>query len=334
MSFFKLKYITTPRHVTRDPRLATLYSQLVTTLLLTFNFSLSTFSQQDPLFNKYMFNPLFINPAYAGSRDAVSSVLMHRSQWVGFDGAPITQTFTIHAPLAQKKMGIGFSFIRDQIGPSTNFGIMANYAYRIPLWTGKLAFGLRVAAYNYTFQYNKITYKEAEDPSSIYYPQNYWKPSFDFGLRYNDKNKFVGLTLSHINQIGKQSISGDIIAPTNAAFQLIPQLKLMGGYAFEINEKVVFKPSFLINTAYTGTSISDINASFLLNSVFWCGITYRTNQTVVAIAQYDVSNALSFGYSYDMSINTLRNYNSGSHEVFIRHEFEFKKSKILSPRYF
>ncbi len=297
--------------------------------------SLYVKSQQDPLFNKYMFNPLFINPAYAGTREAVSTVLMHRSQWLGFDGAPITQTLSIHAPMSQKKMGIGVNFMRDQIGPTTNYGILGNYAYRIRLWQGKLGFGIRAGLYNYNFFWNKLILKD-EEVSPIIFNNSYWTPSFDFGVRYHDKNTYAGLTVSHINQpsLNKNMLSNSLYDSANYAYGLIPHIKLMGGYAFEIHEGIVFKPSFLVQTSTSLNTIADVNASILLNNVLWAGATYRTNKTIIAIVQYDINEFWSLGYSYDIILNNLVYHNAGSHELFLRYEFEWKKSKMLSPRYF
>ena len=118
-------------------------------------------AQQDPIYNQYMFNPLVINPAYAGSRNQMSVVILHRSQWLGFGGgAPNTQTASFHAPLLQGKVGLGAVVTRDVIGPVSRTGFSGAYAYRLRLRTGKLAIALRTGLYNYVFDWNKIDYKD------------------------------------------------------------------------------------------------------------------------------------------------------------------------------
>jgi len=286
-------------------------------------------AQQDPIFSKYMFNPLVINPAYAGSRETVSTVLVHRSQWVGFEGAPSTQTLSIHSPLAQKKLGVGFGIVRDQLGPSLNYGIHGSLAYRIKMGIGKFSMALRAAAYNYAFDWSLIDFKDSDQLNR---KVSYWLPSFDLGLRYHDRKFYAGLAFSHLNQPTLvQKVGIDSI---NNPSELIPHINLNAGYAYKLSQDVVFKPSILINYATSGLYTADFNASVLLNSALWLGASYRTSKVLIAIVQYDVSNAISLGYSYDATLSRLRKQDSGSHEIFLRYEFELNKSKVLSPRYF
>lgn len=287
-------------------------------------------AQQDPMFNKYMFNPLYVNPAYAGSREAFSAVLVHRSQWVGFDGAPTTQTLSAHMPLAQQKMGLGFQVSRDEIGPTLSHAIQASYAYRIKLGYGKLSFGLRGGFYNYQFAWNKITLKDQEPNFSTQNTLNYWSPNVDFGVRYHDRVKFAGLTLSHLNPQKMSSALSD----TQQVYSVRPHIKIQAGYAFEISEHMVFKPSVFAHGSTQGNYTVDVNASILMNRVLWAGVSYRSTKALVAMIQYDVNNTWSLGYSYDYNLGPLRNASSGSHEVFVRFEFLRRLSPVLSPRYF
>ncbi len=306
-------------------------NKVIIIIVLLFSAAENIYSQQDPLFSKYMFNPLFVNPAYAGSRETISSVLLYRAQWVGFDDAPNTQTFSVHSPLAQKKMGVGVSIIRDQLGPSVTHGILGAYAYRIKMLDGKLSFALRGALYNYGFDWSKIDYKNNET-NLLTQQINYWMPSFDFGLRFHNKSSYVGLTFSHLNQPSIQRNEG-IDSLTNT-FQLIPHAILTAGKAFKMSDDLVLKPSVLVNTSTSLITTADFNFSALLKNVFWVGASYRTSKTIVAMIQYDLNPNISVGYSYDITLNKLINYNSGSHEFFLRYDLDYKKSKILSPRYF
>ena len=107
-------------------------------LFLTGMISVSR-AQQDPQYSQYMFNQLAINPAYAGSKEALNAAAFVRSQWTGIDGAPNTETVTIHGPLRKKRVGLGFAVIADQIGPKNSIGALGSYAYRIPIGNAKLA---------------------------------------------------------------------------------------------------------------------------------------------------------------------------------------------------
>ncbi len=307
-----------------------LRSASLAVMLLVFFGGIDIYAQQDPIFNKYMFNPLVINPAYAGSRETISTVFIHRSQWVGFKGAPTTQTLSIHAPLAQKKMGIGVGVIRDQLGPSLNYGIHLSGAYRIRMSHGKLSMGLRGVLYNYAFDWAKIEYKDLNQKPI---KSSYWLPSFDVGFRYHNKKMYAGLSFSHLNQPTiNNSIQG--IDSINNPAEIVPHVNITSGYAFALSNRCVFKPSFLVNYSVNHQFAADVNASVLLNNALWLGLSYRTSKIIVAMVQYDMNDKLSLGYSYDLTLSKLINQNSGSHEIFFRYEFEAKKSKQLSPRYF
>ncbi|MCI5055135.1 MAG: type IX secretion system membrane protein PorP/SprF [Flavobacteriales bacterium] len=310
-------------------------------ILLFMMLALNSLAQQDPLFNKYMFNPLIINPAYAGSREALSMVLLHRSQWIGFDGAPETQTFSIHAPVAQKTFGIGATIIRDVIGPYQNFGISAIGAYRLKLGQGKLSFGLKGAAYNYVFDWNRVTYKDQE-VHPLLSNNNYWVPTFDFGIRYHDRTAYAGVAFANLNQpsIGNTDPNNTLVADSITYGQkFLNNVTFTGGYAFELSNALVLKPSVLLKSSIDWKSTSfisttDINVSILYQRTLWGGITYRTGFGMVFMLQYDVTHTWSGGVSYDFGIHKFRNVNSNSVEFFLRHDIPFRKSKVLSPRYF
>ena len=105
--------------------------------------NVAVWSQTDPMFTQYMFNELYINPAYAGSRENVSVTGLIREQWVGLDGAPSTQTLSAHAPVFGKRVGVGFTVVNESIGVSKRTGVNLNGAYRIPMDKNTLSFGLQ-----------------------------------------------------------------------------------------------------------------------------------------------------------------------------------------------
>ena len=154
----------------------------LTLIFLLFMAAMQGFAQQDPQYSLYMFNPLGVNPGYAGSRELLSGVLIHRSQWVGLDGAPETQALAINTPMKNKKMGLGLQIINDKIGPRTTQTLSASYAYRLKLGSGKLAFGLRGGIVNYSYDWNKIEYKDDEDAIPTTANESFMLPTFDFGM--------------------------------------------------------------------------------------------------------------------------------------------------------
>lgn len=290
-------------------------------------------AQQDPQFNQYFFNPLSINPAYAGSRGTLSAVAIHRNQWVGFDGAPSTQAFAIHSPTSNKKMGLGLQIMNDQIGPKNTTSISGVYAYKIRLGKGKLGFGLRASLYNYSFDWNKVTYADGTNFNGI--PrgtETLMTPSFDFGMYYNDNRNYIGFELTHLNQ-GKLGVQADNINLENTSRQEA-QLVFTAGRAFRINRNVTFRPSLLAKTVNNMPAFLDLNASVLLKEKLWLGMSYRRGYGAVAIVEYNLSPLFRIGYSYDISTTELGIQNGGSHEIFIGYDLNLFKSKIISPRYF
>ncbi|MBN4062078.1 MAG: hypothetical protein COA57_12480 [Flavobacteriales bacterium] len=297
--------------------------------------ALPSFAQQDPLYNKYMFNPLVLNPAYAGSREALSAILLQRWQWVNFEGAPKTQTVSIHTPLLQKKVGIGLSIVNDVIGPTSTTAITGAYSYRVRLGAGKIAFGLGTGIYNYRFNWEKIDYKDIE-----YHPllekTNYWVPSFDFGMRFHTNMLYAGIAISHINQptIGNVGSTTLTIDSVQYGSSLASYFTGTMGYAFVLSDQLTFKPSILFKATRGKLGSTDLNLSFWFKKALWVGVSLRTNYGLVFMAEYDISDNFRVGYSYDYIFNALQKHNIGSHELFIGYDLQLLKSKVLSPRYF
>ena len=219
-------------------------------LLPTFLLVLMAFSgsaQQDPMFTKYMFNSLVFNPAYAGAKDHMSVTLLHRDQWWGIEGAPKTQSFTIHSPLEGDRVGLGLSVIRDEIGPTKTLSAMASYAYRIPLGQGKLALGVQAGAMNYRTDLSDLSIENASDPvfmNSLI--PNMWLPNFGAGVHYYVPNKFyVGASSPNI----LQSTLRDNVGVPEIDSMMASRFRhyyLFAGGAIRLNSLMVFKPSFLV----------------------------------------------------------------------------------------
>jgi len=289
-------------------------------------------AQQDPQYNMYMFNPLSVNPAYAGSRDALSVALIHRSQWVGFSGAPTTQNLAIHTPFSGKNMAAGFQIMNDNIGPKNTLAISGIYAYKIRLFKGKLGFGLRASLYNYKFDWSKINYKDTREATYNLGRESYMMPSFDFGMYYSDNKNYIGVEAAHLSE-NKLGITDENINQTNTIEQNA-HLTLTAGRAFVINRDFIFKPSLLVRGMANSPVLLDINASVFLKQTLWLGLSYRKRYGMAALVEYYVTKEFRVGYSYDYPFNTLNTGNGGSHEIFVGFDFDIFKSKLISPRYF
>lgn len=294
---------------------------------------LFSMAQQDPNFNQYFFNPLTVNPAYAGTRGTLSAVALHRSQWVGFEGAPTTQAFSIHSPTKNKKMGLGLQLMNDNIGPKNTLSISGVYAYKISLFKGQLGFGLRASIYNYAFNWDEIEYKdESAFSANEQGRESYMLPSFDFGIYYHDNRNYVGLELTHLNQ-GRIGVQGDNVNIESTVEQSA-QAIITAGRAFPLSKAVTLKPSLLVKAGGNQPAFIDLNASILLQEKLWLGVSYRHNSSIAAILEYNINQELRIGYSYDIATTIIDNQNGGSHEIFIGYDLNVFKARIVSPRYF
>jgi type IX secretion system PorP/SprF family membrane protein len=289
------------------------------------------FAQQDPQFTQYMFNMLPLNPAYAGSAERVSIKALSRHQWVGFDGAPTTQTLTIHSPVWHESLAIGGTLMRDSHGPVTQYTFMADVAYRIFMGDAKLAFGLQGGLNLLQGEYGSLN---PLDPGDQVFQQSVntkADPQFGFGVMYYSDRGYIGLSAPKL-------LNTDFFETDSLAFVSEPGQKphylLSGGYVFDLGVYHKFKPTFLVK-AVEGAPVSfDLSANFLFFEKFWLGAMYRHTDAVGLLAQYHLTNDLSVGYAYDYPLSTLRNYSGGSHEIMIGFEFGNKVKGVRSPRYF
>jgi type IX secretion system PorP/SprF family membrane protein len=291
-------------------------------------------AQQLPQFTQYMYNTISVNPAYAGSRETLSLVGLHRSQWAGLEGGPITQTISIHSPLRNERVGIGFSFINDELGYENFTYIYGDFSYTIPLGEKtKLAFGLKAGFTQYSIDQSILNDPSVSNDPFFDDVSNRWSPNLGLGALLHSNKWYVGLSAPRILNTdynkGKRGTI-DYVALERVSYYFT------SGYVFNLNESVKFKPAILLK-ATNGAPLSfDMTANFLFNEVFWIGASYRINQSAEAlggIADFQVSKQIRLGYAYEYPLSDLRAYTSGTHEILFIYEF-FNSKRIKSPRYF
>lgn len=294
---------------------------------------LKGFAQQDPQYSLYMFNPLGVNPGYAGSREALSGVLVHRSQWVGLEGAPVTQAFSVNTPLKIKNMGVGLNVTNDKIGPKNILTATGVYAYRIQVGSGRLAFGLRGGIQNYNYNWDMIEYKDKEDQIPNTAVGSFVIPTFDFGLYYHTHTLYVGIALEHMNE-AQYSFTKSMVNTENGA-QVYSHITATAGKAFVINNELILKTSTLIRSDRQGNGNIDVNGSVLINKTLQFGLTINTRKSIIVLTEYNINKTFRVGYAYDHNYSDLtKTTGSGSHEIFIGYDVNLFKSKVTSPRYF
>ena len=298
---------------------------LIFALMLT---CYSGFAQQDAQFTQYMYNTININPAYAGSRGVMSIFGLHRTQWVGLDGAPTTNAFSLNSPIGNSNLGIGLSFVNDKIGPTNDNTISADVSYTIPMSEDyKLSFGIKASGNIFNLDTDKLTPAQANDPNLNNF-NNKFSPNFGAGIYLHSDKLYLGLSVPNFLQDSKYS-DNDV-----AVFQERMNFYFIGGYVFDLSPSIKFKPAVLTKLV-TGAPLQvDASVNFLFFDKLMLGGAYRWDAAVSALAGFQITDGLFIGYSYDMETTNLRRYNSGSHEVFLRFELFNKVSKMVSPRFF
>lgn len=292
---------------------------IITSAIIVFCFA--TNAQQDPMYTHYMYNTLAVNPAYAGSSDALTVTALHRLQWVAFDGAPQTQTMTFHTPFFKNKMGIGLSVVNDKIGPSKTTGLYADMAYRIKLSkNAKLAFGIKAGFNRWNISLATLRLDNQNDVSFQANIQSQWLPNFGGGVYYYSDRFYLGVSSPKLVQSEREQRHFFVII----------------GAMYNLFENLKFKPTTLIKITASAPIEGDITGTFVIADRFNLGAMYRTGDAFGLLMGYNITNQFNIGYSFDWSIaNTTGKYNDGSHEIMLRYDFIFKdKEKIRSPRYF
>ncbi|MBK7382574.1 MAG: type IX secretion system membrane protein PorP/SprF [Flavobacteriales bacterium] len=289
-------------------------------------------AQQEVMVSQYMFNGLFLNPAYAGSHGYVSSSMLHRTQWLQVDGAPRTSMVAIDGPLMSNTMGLGFSIVHDQIGISRDLDISGHYAYRLNLGNhGSLAFGLRAGVSVYSARLSDLRYWDANDP--LYQTDIVNAPvgKFGFGLYWHNATSYIGLSVPTIYASdGKLSMNAN-----DAVDHYFTQhYYLQAGKVFPLSESFDIKPSTMIKYLPSAPIEADVNCNLLYRERVWFGLGYRTGDALVGMVEYQVNPQIRIGYAYDMTTSRLRTYTSGSHEVMLGVDFGRNLVKIKTPRYF
>ena len=292
-------------------------------------FGILSYSQQDSQFTQYMYNTINVNPAYAGTRETFSAFVLHRNQWVGLDGAPVTNTASINTNVGDSRFGVGLSFVNDNIGPTQENAISADIAYIIPL-SGeyKLSFGIKGTANLYSLDISKLNINPLYQNDPEFQNLNgKLSPNFGTGVYFYSDKFYVGASVPNFNKT-KYYNENDVSINTKSV-----SYYLLSGYVFDLSQSVKFKPSFLAKVDEGAPFQLDVNANFMFNDKFVVGGSYRLDSAVSALVGFQFSNSWFLGYGYDLETTKLSNYNSGSHEIFLRYEI-FKNTRISTPRFF
>jgi type IX secretion system PorP/SprF family membrane protein len=312
-----------------------------------------TTGQQDPMFTKYFFNSLIFNPAVAGSNGHLTANLIHRSQWTGLEGAPTTQSLSVHSPLNNERIGLGLSLVNDNLGASGTLDINTAYAYRFPVGEKmNLAVGVQAGVGNWRGNWSKLTLEDGTD--EVFSENlNRWLPNFGAGVYLSGERFFAGAGCPRILEydLREDERTTSYYAKNYRHYYTIV------GAAFPLgSDQVVFRPSALVKstgwfsslrTYATPQAVSsptelDVDISFFFRQTFWVGMAYRTaletskssNDSADLWAAFYFRNGLRLGAAYDLTLSQLNKVNNGSFEIMAGYEFDVKIKRVASPRYF
>ena len=299
---------------------------ILTIICASMLFSLG-YSQQDSQYTQYMYNTSLVNPAYAGSRETLSAFLLYRNQWVGLDGAPVTNNFSINTPIGDSNFGVGLNFVNDKIGPVTENEISVDLAYFIQISENyKLSLGLKGTANLFNLDVNKLRIYDPLDPQ-FQNVDTEFSPNVGAGLYLFSDKTYVGLSVPTFFESYRYNDNNVEITKEKMHFYFI------AGHVFTLSENIDFKPALLAKVVEGAPLQTDITANFLFFDKLTLGAAYRWDAAVSALAGFQISDSWFIGYGYDMETSKLSNYNSGSHEIFLRYEF-FNRSRVSAPRFF
>ena len=292
----------------------------------------ASFAQQDVQFTQYMFNTNAVNPAYTGSRGAISSVALFRTQWVGFEGAPKTQSVNVNSPFLNDKLGIGLTVLNEKIGPLKQTGIFTDFAYRIKFEKSTLALGLKAGADVFQAGFSNLNVINSGDNQFQTNVSSRLLPNLGFGVYYTAEKYYLGFSTPKLVQNNLDVKNGSSQVSQIGVHKL--HYYFIGGFVQDINPFIKFKPTTQIKLTYGAPVSIDANASFLFYDKLWLGAMYRFGDAIGLLVQFQFNAQLRAGYSYDYTTSKLNKFNNGTHEIMLGYDLSFAKEKIRSPRFF
>jgi type IX secretion system PorP/SprF family membrane protein len=275
-------------------------------------------AQHNSSYSQYMFNGLLINPAYAGSNDALNLTALYRKQWTGIDNAPNTLSFTAHTPLKNKKVNLGLIVTSDRYGITEHLKTSLIYAYRIRLFKGHLSFGLLGGVDSYKLNWDKVRTTQEGDASFTSNTQKRLYPEAGFGIYFHSQKFFMGLS------------APDMYSNT---FSIDRTLALNMGGLINVSENLKIKPAVLLKYITNSPLDANISTTFYWKEIVGLGVGYSYNTSIIGLLDLKINDQFRIGYSYDYATTVLNKYSTGSHEIMLRYLFHYKVH-ALSTRYF
>ncbi len=279
------------------------------------------FAQHQQFYSQYVYSGLLINPAYAGSQDALSFTTIVKKQWVGLQGTPNSLNFALHTPLRQKTSNIGLAIVSDKIGITTSNQLSGVYAYKLKIKKSVLSLGLKAELEIIKNDWSLIKTTTENDPTFTSQVQVKYNPNFGAGAYYYTKNLFAGISFPTLYNLGYKELNK------------FNHANIYGGYLISATTNFKLKPSVLIKYIKNSPIQYDITNTFYVLQNYGIGVGYRSNDAIYFYLDLKLNNQINVGYAYDYTLTKIKNYTHGSHEIMLRYLFNYKINS-KSVRYF
>lgn len=299
----------------------------------------SAHAQQDPQFTQYMFNSVYLTPAYAGVEGVTQMTAIHRSQWLGYQssfndgGAPTTQLISFTSPIYKLKSGFGAYAINDKLGPQNNIEAHAMYAYHLGLKDSKLSFGVKVGFYSQAINYDQYRAIHPDDPllSGRQGKESQIRPDVGFGLFYRAEKFYLGAGINHLT---RAEFDFGINEARNA---LENHLNFTGGYYYEVNFDLTLTPTVLVKTDFKEYSF-DLGVIATVKDKMWAGLSFRQSEAANVLLGYSFlkDQSLRLGYAIDIVVKDREAKENFSHELMLSYQlpvYATGKKVVRTPRY-
>lgn len=308
----------------------------IPTIILIMLSAFSSNAQQDPQYTQYMYNTQVVNPAYVGSQKVLSFGLLYRSQWVGFEGAPKTGTFSVNSPIGgSDNMGLGLSIVSEELGPAKESNANIDFSYSVNTSANaKLAFGIKAGFDILNVDFTKLNLFDIDDPKFQENIDNKIQPQIGSGVYYYTDEFYLGLSVP--NFLRTKHYDEGNLPNTNSNTIAVERLHyfLISGYVFDLSENLKFKPATLVKLVSGSPLQWDMSANFLINEKFTIGASYRWSAALSGLVGFQATDELFIGFGYDYQTTDIEDYSDGSYEIMLRFDIFLKPDRAIAPRFF
>lgn len=275
-------------------------------------------AQQDPMYTQYMDNLQVLNPGYAGSQGIGNILMVARSQWVEFDGAPATRSFTYNTSYDEQNVGVGFSLMSDQIGPLKQTGFYADYSYFLPV-SQKFKLGLGLKGGVSFYRANLVALQTVDsDPVFNHDIYENFLPNVGVGLFLFSETTYFGVSVPKLidNIIINEEVQTDYINKQQR------HMYFVAGHRFDISEDFQLKTNGMMRKVKSAPLSVDMTVMGGFRDKFWVGAMYRFGDAYGMLVKFNPSPNMSIGYAYDITISELSAFNSGTHEIMFSYNLD------------